>query len=72
MVKTYLRQLEITFWKIAVPLMSESGNLSRMIKSFNPSPLNDDYRDGIKKAIIWAGAGWSLGLTIALFSSYLL
>ena len=71
MVKTYLRQLEITFWKVAIPLMSESVILARAIKSFKPDMINDEIRDVLKKGIIWAGAGWSLGLTIALFSTFL-
>jgi hypothetical protein len=72
MLKPFLRQLEITFWKIAIPLMSESRHLSRVVKSFKPSLQNDEFRDIVKKGIIWAGAGWSLGLTIAIFSAFLL
>jgi hypothetical protein len=69
--KRFMAWIEFNFWSMAIPLLSESLAVHKL--------LNRCYRvyevyqtSKTFKLILWSAAGWCLGLTIGLLGGALL
>jgi hypothetical protein len=68
--KHIFNSIEIRFWKIAIPLMSESVPTQRLVNTgykflqvYRPLPT-------ALKIMFWAFLGWTFGLVIGMFSNF--
>jgi hypothetical protein len=64
-VKHMTRQLELSFWSMAIPMLSNSKTLHRLLPALYDFFLMKGLSSGMKKAVVCSLSGFVIGILIS-------
>ena len=65
-IKHLSRQLELSFWELTIPMLSESKLLRRLLPAVYDLGRKDLMAPLVRKGLIWSFSGFIVGIILGL------